>query len=106
MAVSISLETSAGRVMSDRWPAFTVLIVAFARVDIRCCWSAGMTWSSRPIRDHEGIAFHAGGPDISTAWLEKAGRCVAAISAVVSGSTPFAKHSAMPGYGGFGAIWR
>src|SRR5512133_1424211 len=101
MAASITFVTASGRLMSERWPALTVSIVAFARLDMNSCRSAGTTWSSVPISDHDGIVFHAGGPDFSLAWLENAGRCVAATSAVVSGSTPFAKHSAIPGYGGF-----
>ena len=106
VAASMILVTASGRVMSDGWPALTCSIVALARSDMNSCRSTGTTLSSVPISDHDRIVSHAGGPDCSTAWLLKAGRCVAASRAVVLRSTPFAKHSAKPVYGPLGAIWR
>ena len=34
----------------------------------------GITWSSVPISDQDGIVFQAGGPDASLAWLVKVGQ--------------------------------
>jgi hypothetical protein len=57
------LTTSAGCVMSDRWPVLTLVMCAPARLDISSCRARGITWSNVPISDQEGIVFHAGGPE-------------------------------------------
>src|SRR5581483_1484845 len=62
---------------------------------------SGITRSTVPTNAQEGIVFHAGAPDGSVNWAAAAGRCTAASTAAVSGSTPLAKHSVKPGYGGF-----
>jgi hypothetical protein len=55
------------------------------------CVAAGIALSSVPSRYHEGIDFHAGGPDgaLSAAALHE--RWVAAMTRVVLGSTSPAK---------------
>jgi hypothetical protein len=46
---------------------------------------------------HDGMVFHAGAPDGSVNYAADAGRCVAARTAAVRLSTPFAKHWLDPG---------
>src|SRR5262249_28955771 len=50
--------------------------------------------------DHDGIVFHAGGPDGSVNCAGAAGRCPANRTAASSRSTPLAKQSMKPGYDG------
>ena len=42
-AASITLVTAAGRLMSPRWPALKVSMVAFARSDMNSCRAGGIT---------------------------------------------------------------
>src|SRR5262249_38899185 len=84
--------------MSDRWPALTLVMCAAARLDISSCSASGIPWSCVPISDHDGIVFHAGGPDGSANCAGAAGRCVANRTAASSRSTPLAKQSTKPGY--------
>src|SRR5262249_61078620 len=96
-AARITFVTSPGFVISDRWPALTLVMCAPARLDISSCSASGITRSCVPMSDHEGIVFHAGGPDGSVNCAADAGRCVAARTAASSRSTPLAKHSMKPG---------
>src|SRR5262249_42564901 len=96
-AARITFVTSPGCVMSDRWPALSLVMCAPARLDISSCSAGGITRSCVPMSDHEGIVFHAGGPDGSVNCAADAGRCVAARTAASSRSTPLAKHSMKPG---------
>src|SRR5919106_5078361 len=87
--------------MGVRWPALTLVMRAPARPDISSCSANGITLSSVPMSDHDGIVFHAGGPEGSKNCSAAAGRCMAARTAAVCLSTPLAKHSLKPAYGGF-----
>src|SRR5262249_58343259 len=95
--------TDSGRVISDRCPALTVEMWAPARCDIVSCSAGGMTLSSVPISDQDGIVCQAGWPEGSKSWLRAAGRWTAASKAAVGGVTPVAKQAAQPREGGVGA---
>jgi hypothetical protein len=57
--------------------AATSSIVAFARSAMKRCVAAGIALSSVPSKYHDGIDFHAGGPDGALTAAALRGRWVA-----------------------------
>src|SRR5215470_17104191 len=74
--------------------AGTSTIVALARSAMNRCSAGGIALSWVPSKYQHGSVFHAGEPDGVAANAAAAyGRCAAAITAAVSGSTSEAKAS-------------
>jgi hypothetical protein len=59
----ISFVATSGCETIEAWEAGTSSIVAVARSALKRCVAGGIALSSVPSRYHEGIDFHAGGPD-------------------------------------------
>lgn len=93
----MTLTTALGRVISERWPAFTVEIWAPALVAMASCWAGVVTRSAVPASAQAGMVAQAGDPEGWPSWYYAAGRWTTASTAAWVMSTPLAKHSAKPG---------
>src|SRR6185295_8726710 len=90
----MSWVAASGWDTNETCEAGTSTIVAFARLAMNRWSAGGIALSSVPSRYQHGREFHAGGADGVAANAAAAyGRCVAAITAAVSGSTSAAKAS-------------
>ena len=79
-AVTISFVKTSGCETMEAWEAETTSIVAVARSAMKRCVAGGIALSSAPTRYHEGIDFHAGGPDGALSAAALHGRWVAAMT--------------------------
>ncbi len=90
----MSWVAASGWDTNETCEAGTSTIVAFARSAMNRWSAGGIALSSVPSRYQHGNVFHAGGPDGAAANAAAAyGRCAAAITAAVAGSTSAAKAS-------------
>src|SRR6266540_5305424 len=84
----MSWVAASGCDTNETWEAATSTIVAFARSAMNRWSAGGIALSWVPSMYQHGSVFHAGGPDGAAANAAAAyGRCAAAITAAVSGST-------------------
>src|ERR687891_2068471 len=90
----MSWVAASGWDTNETWEAATSTMVALARSAMNRWRAGGIALSWVPSRYQHGSVFHAGGLDGVAANAAAAyGRCAAAITAAVSGSTSAAKAS-------------
>src|SRR5215469_1507809 len=87
----MTLATTAGLEIMDRWGAGIVVMRACARWAMNNCSAGVMTWSLVPITAQDGMVFQAGTLDLSIKALVASGRWVAASTAASLAGRPLAK---------------
>src|SRR5260370_35522632 len=87
----MTLATTPGSVIIDRWGALISVTWACARLAMNSCSAGVMMWSAVPTTSQDGMVCQAGTPDWSVNVLVARGRWVAASTAPARAGRPLAK---------------